>query len=446
MTEQWRQQLQRKLADYEQPAPDVAWDKLDEALTAASTHGRLVPIWLRRVAAAAVILLVAGVGYWILLSSEPSPAGDGARLAGLKEGRRHSQPASSAIPSVPTIPSAPAVHSATASRALAMRLPKAIVPVADAGVAASDTVAETSTTNASDEDTITTRHPSPNTHHPSSITHHPSPNTQRPTPITQHPSPFPQRLTAKVYYSNMIGGSGNRLLVVNGREPQSSVDYTQSDPPLQPGNNAPQSDPQIPGTPSGGNPQSEGATSAVDTTATATSRRAFTRNADDGDLQQVNYHAPLRLGLSLRYRLDSRWSLEAGLTYTRLTADITPVGLGQTAGATSHEPSNVKSVATTEHQHFIGLPLAVSYMLWSSRRLSLYGVGGLTVEKELQAAPWQLSAGAAVGIDCRLYSHLSLFAEPGLTYYFDNGSSHHYIYDDRRLTFSLTLGLRFSFE
>ena len=170
MTEQWRQQLQRKLADYEQPAPDVAWDKLDEALTAASTHGRLVPIWLRRVAAAAVILLVAGVGYWILLGSEPSPAGDGARLAGLKEGRRHSQPAGSAIPSVPTIPSAPAVHSAAASRALAMRLPKAIVQVADAGVAASDTVAETSTTNASDEDTITTRHPSPVTRHPSPAT------------------------------------------------------------------------------------------------------------------------------------------------------------------------------------------------------------------------------------------------------------------------------------
>ena len=106
----------------------------------------------------------------------------------------------------------------------------------------------------------------------------------------------------------------------------------------------------------------------------------------------------------------------------------------------------MKSVATTEHQHFIGLPLAVSYLFWNSRHLSLYGVGGLTVEKELQAAPWQLSAGAAVGIDCRLYRHLSLFAEPGLTYYFDNGSSHHSIYDDRRLTFSLTFGLRFSFE
>ena len=241
----------------------------------------------------------------------------------------------------------------------------------------------------------------------------------------------------------MIGGSNNRLQAVNGREPQSSADYTQSDPPLQPGN---KSDPQIPGTPSGGEEPSEGETSAVDTTATATSRRVFTRSTDDGDLQQVNYHVPLRLGLSLRYRLDSRWSLEAGLTYTRLTADITPVGLGQTAGATNHEPSNVKSVATTEHQHFIGLPLAVSYMLWSSRRLSLYGVGSLTVEKQLAAAPWQLSAGAAAGIDCRLYRHLSLFAEPGLTYYFNNGSSHHSIYDDRRLTFSLTLGLRFSIE
>ena len=38
--------------------------------------------------------------------------------------------------------------------------------------------------------------------------------------------------------------------------------------------------------------------------------------------ESVNHRLPVRIGLSLRYRLNDRWSIESGLAYTRLRSDI----------------------------------------------------------------------------------------------------------------------------
>ena len=55
----------------------------------------------------------------------------------------------------------------------------------------------------------------------------------------------------------------------------------------------------------------------------------------------------------------------------------------------------------------------------------------------------QLSVNAAIGAEYKLYDRLSVFAEPGVSYYFDNGSDLTSIYKDRPTNFNLNVGLRF---
>ena len=69
MSEQWIRQMQQKMADYKRPAPEVSWDEIDQALAAGKTH-KTRQLWLQRVAAAAAILLIAGLGYVALKKKE----------------------------------------------------------------------------------------------------------------------------------------------------------------------------------------------------------------------------------------------------------------------------------------------------------------------------------------------------------------------------------------
>ena len=145
--------------------------------------------------------------------------------------------------------------------------------------------------------------------------------------------------------------------------------------------------------------------------------------------RHVHHRQPVRFGLSLRYRIDDRWSVESGLSYTRLSSDITT----QTNGVT-----------TTEEQrlNYIGVPLNVGYRLWGNRRFAVYVLAGGTIEKMLDASPWQFSVNGATGMEYMFNRQFSIYAEPGLGYYFPDGSNISTIYQDHRLNLNLSFGLR----
>ena len=69
MNEQWINDLRQKMTDYEWPVPEVSWDEIDQAVAANKAHKARL-LWLRRMAAAAVVLLIAGVGYWSLMHND----------------------------------------------------------------------------------------------------------------------------------------------------------------------------------------------------------------------------------------------------------------------------------------------------------------------------------------------------------------------------------------
>ena len=125
--------------------------------------------------------------------------------------------------------------------------------------------------------------------------------------------------------------------------------------------------------------------------------------------------------------------MESGLSYTRLSSDITTI-------------VEDKATVTEQRLNYIGLPLNISYDLWKNRRFGLYVSAGGMIEKSLDTSPWQFSLNGAAGAEYKLTDFFSLYAEPGLGYYFKDGSSIPTIYQDHPLNFNLSFGLRFNLK
>ena len=59
--------MHQKMADYQQPAPEVSWDLLDKTLASNKPKAKVVPMWTRRLAAAVVAaVIVVSAGYLML--------------------------------------------------------------------------------------------------------------------------------------------------------------------------------------------------------------------------------------------------------------------------------------------------------------------------------------------------------------------------------------------
>ena len=79
MKEETRKEIRQKMADYRQPAPEVSWDVLEKAL-AGNKPARKVALWPKRVAAAAAVLLLAGLGWQALKLADKSLDEEGTEL------------------------------------------------------------------------------------------------------------------------------------------------------------------------------------------------------------------------------------------------------------------------------------------------------------------------------------------------------------------------------
>ena len=169
--------------------------------------------------------------------------------------------------------------------------------------------------------------------------------------------------------------------------------------------------------------------------------------------RKVTHHAPIRMGLSFTYQINDRWSIEGGVTYAMVTSDI-------------HEGSIANYIDEHQKLHYIGVPLGVSYRAFSWKNLDLYlssdvlaeqCVSGQTTRNyilgdhsqqeeiiPIKSRPLQISVGAKAGVQYNLNSVLSVYAEPGCRYYFDDQSSLETVFKDRKLDFNLNLGVRFT--
>ena len=156
-------------------------------------------------------------------------------------------------------------------------------------------------------------------------------------------------------------------------------------------------------------------------------------------IKEQKHRQPLRLGLSLAYPLSSRLSLNAGITFNRLSTEII------------YEKRNSKGTVLSEYseevkQTNIGVPVGVTYKLLEYKPVSLYIAAGGMAEQCVSGAEKrpQLSVYGGAGLQVSLSNLVSIYAEPLATYYIDNHSNAINIYKDRPTNFDFRLGLRFS--
>lgn len=177
-------------------------------------------------------------------------------------------------------------------------------------------------------------------------------------------------------------------------------------------------------------------------------------NLDNQVESHTKHKMPVTFGISVRFHLNDRWALESGLTYTKLASELW-------AGAEDdYYESNQKL-------HYVGIPVKASYRLWENERFSLYASAGGAVEKcvsgevsttyilngvaenhetnDLEVKELQWSVAAAVGAQVKLTRHLGLYIEPGVNYYFKDGSAVETIRKEHPLNFNLQTGLRLSY-
>lgn len=170
-------------------------------------------------------------------------------------------------------------------------------------------------------------------------------------------------------------------------------------------------------------------------------------------LTHAHHRMPIKVEASVRYRLNNRWSLQTGVTYSYLYSEL------------SEQTGNSRRDAA-QKLHYVGVPLTASYSLVRGKSIGVYASAGGEVERLVKGnanvtdyvgsqpaisrreiihdSKLQLSAHAAVGVEYQPVSEVSLFAEPSVNYYFAGGSKVQSAYTDKRLHVEMNIGLRFN--
>lgn len=409
MKEQTKKEIQQKLADYRQPAPEVSWAELEKAL-AANRKAKAVVMWPKRLAAAAVVLLMVGFG-WHLFKTEST--------------RELSQTAKveTTIPMIQKSVQNPTDQQTTDKTVVeklitSVKTRMAAVAVesqtdGNMPITAQETYGEPATVEKQEPVADET---SAHNGEPTKV-EKPKLEPQRSAFSKDFRQPnrsYERRLTAQVYMSNSMSGS----ISANAITPQMRAANTY-----------------------GTNEKEFEEVNGV---------LLEQQTAID---EHIDHHQPVRFGVSVRYQLSNRWSVESGLMYSYLSSDIT-------------RKTNGYSYDINQKLSYVGVPVGVNYQLLSSKRLGVYASAGGIVEKMVKGSqtsqtvvngqkepehtedvsirPLQVSLTCGVGVEYKADRILSIYAEPGLTYHFDNHSVVPTFYQDKPLGFNLNVGLRFN--
>lgn len=173
---------------------------------------------------------------------------------------------------------------------------------------------------------------------------------------------------------------------------------------------------------------------------------------------EYSHKMPVKIGASIRYDFNKFFGIESGLTYSFLSSDLKT---GK-EGAVSGWSKGVQSM------HYLGIPLNLSFNIFSSRYFNAYVTAGGLMEKcvrgslktdeyldgkyhgsssiTLKHKGLQWSVNGAAGIQVNILPQLGLYMEPGVSHHFSNNSKVRTIYSDKPTDFSLSFGLRYTFR
>ena len=193
-------------------------------------------------------------------------------------------------------------------------------------------------------------------------------------------------------------------------------------------------------------------------------RRIAIANAGrpDAPLSERKYHErPRTFELSLNYPISKRWSVNSGLSYTRMKSTF------------ESDDGNMLT-RRTQKLYYVGLPLKLRYTLLEKNRWQLYASGGIGLDIPLRGkettqylyigpyqpergdslilpttharvkAPWQWSVNVGAGVQYQLLPHVNAYFEPRLQYYIPTGNPVETYRTEHPFDLSLPLGIRFT--
>ena len=415
----WTEQLRQRLNDAEVPAPENLWDSISQQLDAQGqqqdTQGQqdaedaqvakkphrvaLLP-W----AAAASVVLIAGVGmWWQLRSNTPDiamlePAPHPITLTDNKAVNTKASAVNAKASVVNTKASTAYSHiSTTSTHAMLAYKDNALAPTAsnkEEEVMAltmaeqevqSEPIAEVSTTTSTPTATATQTQAAHTAYH---------------LPRTQHQA-------SNTRWQVGVGTAGNM-----NRYKSSGPIYVNS-------------------------------LSAVNTE--YADNEMFRVSPYEQDTKDVTHHdMPISIGFTASYSVTPRIALASGLVYTLATSSF------------QHGASMPKETQTL---HYVGIPLNLSYTVWGNSWLRTYIMAGAQADMNVKATlkadghksnidndRAQFSVTGGAGVQLNVAQQLGVYVEPGVRYYFDNGSAVQTIFKEHPTNFSLQVGLRWNIE
>ncbi len=172
----------------------------------------------------------------------------------------------------------------------------------------------------------------------------------------------------------------------------------------------------------------------------------------DKIVRKSHHYMPMNFSLSLKYKVNHRFGWETGVSYGRLKSEF-------------EMGSNGNTINEQQTIHYLGIPMKGLCNLYTGKAWTLYGSLGITTEipvysslntnyylhgsleatdKSTIRAPWQWSVGTGLGLQYNITPGIGFFAEPSLQYYIPTGSSVETYRTEHPFTFSLPLGIRFT--
>ena len=158
-----------------------------------------------------------------------------------------------------------------------------------------------------------------------------------------------------------------------------------------------------------------------------------------GQVVDIDHKQPLSFGFSVRKGLTRGFSVETGLTYTYLASDVKFAGSSETV---------------SQKLHYLGIPLRANWNFLDKKLVTLYVSGGGMIEKcvygklgseKETVKPLQFSVSGAVGVQLNATKRIGIYMEPGVAYFFDDGSDVQTIRKENPFNFNIQAGIRLTY-
>ncbi|MFP3595732.1 outer membrane beta-barrel protein [Chryseobacterium sp. SIMBA_029] len=166
---------------------------------------------------------------------------------------------------------------------------------------------------------------------------------------------------------------------------------------------------------------------------------------------KLRHKIPITLGVSLYYNLGKKWGIGTGINYTKLSSEL-------------HSGSASNYIKGDQSVHYLGVPVQVNYTIIKKGSFTGYATAGALVEKavagklrtkyivndeiketseeQLNIKPVQFSVNTGIGLQLKVIDKFGIYAEPGIGYHFKDNSALNTIYKEKPLNFNVKFGIR----